>query len=383
MTPRVNYILIWYYRQELAFRMSGDETLDEIGKRFGTDKSSAHHNYLSFYEAYFAPRRHDPLKILEIGVFRGASLRTWESYFPHAEIIGADIDPLAQRFQRGRIRVERLDQSNIDELTRAAARHGPFDIVIDDGSHFWDHQTISLKTLFPFVRDDGFYVIEDLQTNYGAIGEQFQGLATTSCADLLKQWLDLHLAAGGLSPTLVEDPFLRAYGQAARLFAFHPRLCLIQKRRGASQVPATWERLLRERDADATYAHIGVLAHVSYVGDIYGSLGAIDLGQDIFTLQGLALGAEDDVLECRVRWPDLVWSDWVPGEKFVGTRGQGSLLTGLAVRVREPERSLYNLRVTARFVDGEPLVSAGDGEDCVSSHGAPICALQIDLKRAV
>ena len=361
--------------------MSGDETLDVFGKRFGTDKSSTHHNYLNFYESYFAPRRYEPLKILEIGVFRGASLKTWEAYFPNAEIVGAEIDPLAQRFQRGRIHIERLDQSNIDELTRVASRQGPFDIVVDDGSHAWEHQTVSLKTLFPFVRDDGFYIIEDMQTNYGAAGEQYQGLATASCAELLKHWLDLHLAAGGLSPALVEDPFLRAYGQSVRLFAFHPGVCLIQKARSKPNGPAAWERLLRAREDAAAYAHVGVLAHVSYVGDVYASTGSIDLGQNIFTLQGLALGAEDDVLECRVRWPDLVWSEWASGEQFAGTRGQGSLLTGLAIRIRESERSRYALRVTARFADSEALVASGDGEDCVSAKSAPLCGLQVDLKR--
>jgi RHS repeat-associated protein len=68
-------------------------TLDEIGLKFGTDKSSIYHNYLSFYERFFERYRDEPIKLLEIGVAGGASLAMWNEYFPQALIVGADIDP--------------------------------------------------------------------------------------------------------------------------------------------------------------------------------------------------------------------------------------------------------------------------------------------------
>ena len=141
--------------------------LDLIGLKFGTDKSSASHDYLSIYERFFCHRRNDPLKILEIGVLNGASLKVWEEYFPNSRIIGADIDEGTRRFASGRIEIEIIDQSNLEDLVRLGVRHGPFDIIIEDGSHIWDHQITTLRTLFPFVRDGGFYVVEDLETNYG------------------------------------------------------------------------------------------------------------------------------------------------------------------------------------------------------------------------
>ena len=52
-------------------------TLDEIGLKYGTDKSSSHHHYLPFYETFMAPLRDAPITLLEIGVYQGASLRTW------------------------------------------------------------------------------------------------------------------------------------------------------------------------------------------------------------------------------------------------------------------------------------------------------------------
>jgi cephalosporin hydroxylase len=146
-------------------------TLDELGLRFGTDKASQFHNYLNFYESFMAPLREAPITLLEIGVFRGASLATWREYFPHAKIVGVDIQPSAKQYASERVQVELADQSNLEHLAELAVKHGPFDIVIEDGSHMWEHQITTLRALFPFVRNGGYYIVEDLQTNYGALQE--------------------------------------------------------------------------------------------------------------------------------------------------------------------------------------------------------------------
>jgi hypothetical protein len=123
--------------------IADDMTLDALGLREGTDKASSHHNYLNFYESFFSALRAEPITLLEIGVLNGASLNTWKNYFPNGKIVGADISPPTKRFQRDRIFIELLDQSNVEELTHAAFKHGPFDIVIEDVSHKWDHQLTS------------------------------------------------------------------------------------------------------------------------------------------------------------------------------------------------------------------------------------------------
>src|SRR5579859_423149 len=150
-------------------------SLDAIGLKHRTDKSSRGHDYLNFYETYFAPMRGEKLNILEIGIFNGASLSTWAEYFPRANIVGADINPATKRFERKGIAVEILDQSDIEQLVQVAVKHGPFDIIIEDGSHMWEHQITSLRTLFPFVRNNGIYIVEDLQTNYR---ESYRGVAS-------------------------------------------------------------------------------------------------------------------------------------------------------------------------------------------------------------
>jgi hypothetical protein len=62
-------------------------SLDELGRTYGTDRSSAGHNYLGLYERFLASRRDQTTSALEIGVLRGQSLRMWSEYFPNAKAL--------------------------------------------------------------------------------------------------------------------------------------------------------------------------------------------------------------------------------------------------------------------------------------------------------
>ena len=79
-------------------------TLDVIGIREATDKSSLVGDYLRQYDSLFADMRHDEFNLIEIGVFQGGSARTWERFFTRARIIGVDIDPQAVRKARTTLR---------------------------------------------------------------------------------------------------------------------------------------------------------------------------------------------------------------------------------------------------------------------------------------
>ena len=63
------------------------ETLQQQG--FETDKGTVH-SYIDVYEDVLAPYRKTANKMLEIGVFKGNSLRMWENYFEWADVIGVD-----------------------------------------------------------------------------------------------------------------------------------------------------------------------------------------------------------------------------------------------------------------------------------------------------
>lgn len=148
-------------------------TLREIALAHGTDKEQPHgHSYTEAYDFHFAPRRSERLRLLEIGVggydapqTGGESLRMWREYFPNAEILGLDLfDKTA--LTEDRIRVFQGNQGDAAFMQQFAAEHGPFDIVIDDGSHCGDDVIASFRVLFPHLTTAGIYVVEDLQTSY-------------------------------------------------------------------------------------------------------------------------------------------------------------------------------------------------------------------------
>lgn len=138
--------------------------LHEIGLHNHTDKSYDH-NFMDFYEIYFKPLRQQKINLLEIGIWNGESLKTFNEYFTEGQIYGFDIMNRTQ-YASGRMHVDIGDQSNKDFLKTVFPNVKEFDIIIDDGSHFCSHQQISFGTLFQRLKSGGIYIIEDLHTSF-------------------------------------------------------------------------------------------------------------------------------------------------------------------------------------------------------------------------
>jgi hypothetical protein len=143
-------------------------TLTEIFNKYGTDKGTIGHghevhNYGPFYENLFEKIRNENITLCEIGILRGNSLRSWREYFPNATIIG--VDNLPERLIQGENFTTLLGDSDKPlELAEKIREYGPFDIIIDDGSHLPHHQQKCLPVLFKLLKPGGYYIIEDLHT---------------------------------------------------------------------------------------------------------------------------------------------------------------------------------------------------------------------------
>jgi hypothetical protein len=140
--------------------------LDNIGVIYNTDKSSVFHDYLKKYEKYLPFYRNEKLKILEIGVYRGASLKTWSEYYYNSIVVGIDIDEGCKSHEQNNIFVEIGNQTDIPFLTKVSNMYGPFDIIIDDGSHINEDVLKSFHVLFPQLNSKGVYIIEDTCCSY-------------------------------------------------------------------------------------------------------------------------------------------------------------------------------------------------------------------------
>ncbi len=140
-------------------------TLDEIAIKFNTDKSSKGHFYTKCYENHFKDISKKELKILEIGIQNGFSLKTWKEYFENSQIFGIDLTDMSN-LNEDRITTLVCNQRDVSGLKNINDSHGPFDIIIDDGSHRSDDIRISFNCLFPLLKEGGYYVVEDLHTTY-------------------------------------------------------------------------------------------------------------------------------------------------------------------------------------------------------------------------
>ena len=152
------------------------ETLYELGRKYDCIKSRdkyadrTEHYLKEVYPDILASYQDKAESVLEIGVFRGASLMVFRDYFTKAHIIGMEIvesNKLKDRFDcEDRVTLVFGDQESEEDLQRVIDVGAPFDIVIDDAGHRAKGQIQSYKSLWPHVKSGGLYIVEDLQHSY-------------------------------------------------------------------------------------------------------------------------------------------------------------------------------------------------------------------------
>lgn len=154
-------LLKWWWRNDLV----------RLALLFHTDKRGSH-SYMQHYERFFRGLKDKKINLLEIGVggfehsdIGGESLRMWKAYFRKGRIVGIDIHDKTQ-FREHRIDIRQCDQTDSKVLQVLSGEYGGFDIVIDDGSHINEQVIKTFQILFPLMRSNGIYVIEDVQTSY-------------------------------------------------------------------------------------------------------------------------------------------------------------------------------------------------------------------------
>ncbi len=141
-------------------------TLTSLNSKCGADKPPL---YLEFYDKYFKKLRDNPLKLLELGIYKGGSLRLWQAYFPNALVGGLDIEAFSFPSPEPRIKTFKGSQADTGLLDRIGAEMAPekFDIIIDDASHVGSLSKISFWHLFTHhLKKGGLYVIEDWRVGY-------------------------------------------------------------------------------------------------------------------------------------------------------------------------------------------------------------------------
>ncbi len=215
-----------------AARLAGwlGADLDLLAALYGTDKFGEH-EYTPIYQALMHASRRKPVRLLEIGVggyagaLGGESLHMWASYFRRGRIYGIDLyDKTA--LTAGRVHVFQCSQVDAPKLTALAQELGPFDFILDDGSHLNAHQIETFALLWPHLKDGGTYIVEDVQTSYWPA---YGGgpLGTPGYAQSCMRWFKDYADSVNLPEFLEPAPGALDPGLAS--IAFHHNLIVLKK----------------------------------------------------------------------------------------------------------------------------------------------------------
>jgi hypothetical protein len=185
-------------------------------------------HYFEIYDRHFARFRGRDISLLEIGISGGGSLEIWRKFFgPTARIIGLDNNPDCKRFESPGTRVVIGSQGDAAFLEKLAAEIGPIDILIDDGSHAFDHQLTTFRTLFKHIRQDGLYVCEDLCSSYWAEGYGGGPGKPGTYVEFIKTLIDELNAWYWREDVETESD---AFARSVHGMHFYPALLVIEKR---------------------------------------------------------------------------------------------------------------------------------------------------------
>lgn len=107
-------------------------------------------------------------KILEFGVFKGDSVRWLNELFPNSKIYGCDIlDVQAEWPIADNIEYLNVDQGKIDTIKTLFKKiGGNFDLIIEDGSHYPEHQKNCLTESLKHISSGGLFILEDIHTSH-------------------------------------------------------------------------------------------------------------------------------------------------------------------------------------------------------------------------
>lgn len=175
-------------------------------------------HYFEIYARELTRFRDRPVSFLEIGVFRGGSIPMWKAFFQAgSQLTFVDIDPECAQFEIPGTQVEIGSQADPVFLAELAQKYGPFDVVLDDGSHLNAHQIDSLQALWPHISEGGVYLVEDCHTSYwpgfgggyrapGSFVEHAKGLV-----DAIHSWYSEDAEGFPLSPRASDLHSVRFY----------------------------------------------------------------------------------------------------------------------------------------------------------------------------
>lgn len=200
---------------------------------------------------------------------------------------------------------------------------------------------------------------------------------------------------------LVSAPQLELDGLALRLGlpALHMDAARLRYRRQANAINQAWRARFLAEGLAAGEATVGntamrrgdrpaspspmaarIVAFVQNVGEVSGECGAwIGMPGSGSAIEGFSIALGDGLH--GIEYAGITGVDqplrWVSGGSFCGTRGAGSPLIGISLRLRDSAAARYSCACNFRFVDGTEIGPVAPDRQIVAGSRAPLEAFQI------
>ena len=172
-------------------KMKEKTDLCNILEKFGSDKSSDWHNYSPLYNFMFSENRNNNLNFFEVGIYGGASVKSWKEYFKNSKIYGGDVNR-DYFINEERIKSFFCDQDNPDSIRgmweSEELKGIQFDVIIDDGKHEYISNINFLDNSYHKLKEGGIFIVEDLtRFTFDRFREQIKDLRQR----LMPSYMDL------------------------------------------------------------------------------------------------------------------------------------------------------------------------------------------------
>jgi len=225
-----------------------------LGMTNNTDKPK--HGYTKVYHELMKDKKDSFIQLLEIGIFKGNSLRMWQDYFTEGVICGVDNGRKAPRqnnvlgknnenpsltdkrllevgetedinsfvrMESDNIKCFVADQRSTRQLCNAFRyfKHTMFDYIIDDGQHYQEHQQKSLGLLFKNVKSGGYYIIEDVADRKEMQKGAYWGQKENDLSDSTDLVFSNYIMTGKLtSPYMTKEEIKYIQNNVADIYMF-------------------------------------------------------------------------------------------------------------------------------------------------------------------
>jgi hypothetical protein len=158
---------MYRYKRKLIYKMNNN-VLERLIDNSRSDKNTIH-SYLPLYEKLLTSKKETAKRVLEVGIWRGGSIKLWKDFFTNAVVYGVDIidiNTVWSEIKNNRGIVLHTSTNAYDNdfvTTNFLNQNIKFDFLLDDGPHTLESMKQFIRLYSQLMADDGILIIEDVQ----------------------------------------------------------------------------------------------------------------------------------------------------------------------------------------------------------------------------